>query len=142
MSIGLEITYLYHDIDIVEVRISVANAQFCGSADVYVGRGELLEVVQTLKGFPKHTSDTREIVFGAFGPTKAGGAVRCEFYCKDLAGHTALRAVVEEDYRQGEFAQGATVLVDFEPAALDAFLTQLELVENQHDSAALYVDAS
>jgi hypothetical protein len=137
MSIGLQVTYLYHDLDMVEVSIAADNGRFRATADVYVGRGELQQAADTLRGFPATSQDTREVTFGSFGPGTAGGAVRLEFFCKDLAGHTAFRAIMEEDYPERESAQCATLLVDFEPAALDKFLRELTQVEAEFSSATL-----
>lgn len=136
MNVGLKVTYLYHDIDLVEVRITVENAAFRGSADVYLGTDGLLEAAAVLKGFPRDRQDTREVTFGSAGPKFAGGSVRLEFYCNDLAGHTAFRAVIEEDYRGQSQVQCATLLVDFEPASLDRFLVELQQVEKEHRGSA------
>ena len=132
MSVGLKVTYLYHDIDLIEVRIKAENAAFRGSANVYVGTDGLVEAAAALEGFPKDRRDTREVVFGASGPKFAGGSARFNFYCKDGAGHTAFRAEIEEDYRGRERAQCATVFVDFEPASLDRFLIELRQLEEKH----------
>jgi hypothetical protein len=136
MNEGLKVTYLYHDLDLIEVRVTARNERFQGSADVYVGTDGLLEAVSALQGFPKDRSDKREIVFGAAGPKFAGGSVRLEFYCKDLAGHAAFRAVIEDDYAQQELTQSATVFVDFDPASLDQFLIELQEVEREHRGSA------
>jgi hypothetical protein len=137
MTAGLKVTYLYHDGDIVEVRIVAENLSFRGSADVYVGTDGLLEAAAALEGFPKDRQDTREVLFGAAGPKFAGGSARLKFYCRDGAGHTAFLAEIEEDYREQERAQCATVVVDFEPAALDRFLIELRQVEIEHRGTAV-----
>jgi hypothetical protein len=139
MNAGLKVTYLYHDGDIIEVRIIAENALFRGSVDVYVGTDGLLEAAAVLEGFPKDRSDTREVAFGAAGPKFAGGSVGLEFYCKDGAGHTAFRAEIEEEYRGQERAQCATVFVDFEPASLDRFLVELRHVEKEHRGTAVLI---
>ena len=105
MNPGLKVTYLYHDGDIIEVRIIAQNASFRGAADVYVGTGGLLEASAVLEGFPKDRSDTREVAFGAAGPESAGGSARLTFYCKDGAGHTAFLAEIEGDYGEQKRAQ-------------------------------------
>ena len=102
MNAGLKVAYLYHDGDIIEVRIVAENLSFRGSADVYVGTDGLLDAAAVLEGFPKDRQDTREVVFGAAGPKFAGGSARLKFYCKDGAGHTAFLAEIEEDYRDQE----------------------------------------
>ena len=66
----------------------------------------------------------------------AGGGVRLEFFCSDLAGHAAFRAMIEGDYGDQEVAESATVCVDFKPAALDAFLVELQQVEKDHQGNA------
>ena len=50
MNAGLKVTYLYHDGDIIEVRIVAENVSFRGSADVYVGTDGLLEAAAVLEG--------------------------------------------------------------------------------------------
>jgi hypothetical protein len=137
MNPGLKVTYLYHDGDIIEVRIIAQNASFRGSADVYVGTDGLLEAAAVLEGFPKDRSDTREVAFGAVGPEFAGGSARLKFYCKDGAGHTAFLAEIEGDYGEQKRAQCATVDVDFEPASLDRFLIELRQVESEHRGIAV-----
>ena len=139
MNAGLKVDYLYHDGDIIEVRIVVENLSFRGSADVYVGTGGLLDAAAVLEGFPKDREDTREVVFGAAGPKFAGGSARLKFYCKDAAGHTAFLAEIEEDYRDQERAQSTTIRVDFEPASLDRFLIELRQVEIEHRGTAVLV---
>lgn len=65
MSTGLKVAYLWHDNDVIEVRVTVENARFRGTANVYVGTDGLLEAAGTLAGFPKHSRDKREVIFGA-----------------------------------------------------------------------------
>ena len=59
MNAGLKVTYLYHDGDIIEVRIVAENASFQDSAKVYVGTDGLLEAAAVLEGFsegsPEHS---------------------------------------------------------------------------------------
>jgi hypothetical protein len=132
----MKCTCLYHDTDVIELRIAVGNGRFCGAADVYVGVGQLLEVSELLQGFPKHSKDTREVTLGAFGSKFAGGAARLEFYCRDLAGHAVLRATIEADYELEDASQSAVVITDIEPAALDIFLAELQLIEKDLKGSA------
>lgn len=136
MSTGLKIAYLWHDSDVIEVRVTAENAGFRGTADVYVGTDGLIEAAATLAGFPKDSRDKREVVFGAQGKQFAGGAVRLEFYCSDLAGHAAFRAMIEGDYGQMEIAESATVYIEFEPAALDQFVVELQRIGTEHQGSA------
>jgi hypothetical protein len=76
MNVGLKVAHLWHDIPALELRVTAENPEFRGTADVYVGTGELLKAASTLSGFPKNNLDKREVSFGAFGKKAAGGAVR------------------------------------------------------------------
>jgi len=126
VSFGLQFEYLYHDVDVLELRITVENARFRGCVDKHVGRGDLVKAASVLKGFPKNPDDTREVIL-------AEGTVRLSFYCKDLAGHPAMRATLKEDshrfrtsdFRRIDSPECAIVYLDFEPAALDEFLKEL-----------------
>jgi hypothetical protein len=142
MNVGLKVAYLWHDIDVLELRVTAENAEFRGTADVYVGIDALLETANILAGFPKNHLDKREIVFGAAGKKFAGGAVRLEFYCKDMAGHAAFRATIEGDYGDQEVAENATVCIDFDPAALDEFLIELKKIEAEHRGSASMIARS
>jgi hypothetical protein len=133
VTTGIQLTYLYHDADIVELRITINNGRFSGSPDVYVATGQLTEAADALAGFPTHPQDTRDYTFGTFGSEFAGGAVRLQFYCRDLAGHPS----IEDDHSKLGYAQRAEVVLDFDPAALDRFLTELREVEHNHGSASL-----
>jgi hypothetical protein len=136
MNTGLKFAYLWHDTDVLELRVAAENAEFRGTADVYVGTDGLIEAAATLKGFPANNLDRREIAFGAPGRESAGGFVRLEFYCKDMARHAALRATIEGDYGEQEVPESATICVDFDPAALDEFLVELQQVEREHRGSA------
>ena len=143
MTCGLSFSYLYHDVDVMQVRIMVNNNSYQGSADIYIGRRELSEAAAVLEGFPLLPADTRNVIFGAFGQAQAGGALQLEFYCKDLSGHPAIKAKVEEDTlaygnlsgRRNE-PESATIYLDFEPAALDGFLIELRRMERELKGSA------
>jgi hypothetical protein len=136
MRTGLKVTYLWHDNDVIEVRVTVENSRFRGMADAYVGTDELLAAAATLAGFPVNGADKREVIFGAEGKGFAGGAARLQFYCSDLAGHAQFRATIEGDYGNQEVAESASICVDFEPASLDGFLAELQQVEREHRGSA------
>jgi hypothetical protein len=131
MTRGLQVKYLYNDSDIIELRIIADNGRFCGTTNVYVGMGELPNVAEILRGFPKDSADSRDVTLGAFGRKFAGGAVRLRFYCTDLAGHTTGEITIEADYARSEVAETATVIAKFEPAALDEFLKELPELEHR-----------
>jgi hypothetical protein len=136
MSAGLRVSYLWHDNDVLEVRIAAENSEFRGSAAVYVGTGELIAAATKLQGFPRDPSDKRDVTFGAFGSQSAGGGASLTFYCRDMAGHATCAVVIESGYTNPRTIANATLCVDFDPACLDDFLAQLRRIENQHGGSA------
>ena len=145
MIAGIEITYLYHDADVIEIRVVAQNSGFRGSADAYVGTGGLIEAAKVIEGFPANSQDTREVTLGAFGHNFAGGAVLLEFFCKDGAGHSTIRVTVESDERsfprpvseQIPKLESAVLYVDFEPAGLDEFTVELKEIERTLGGSAV-----
>ncbi|HEX3435283.1 MAG TPA: hypothetical protein VHT24_00835 [Pseudacidobacterium sp.] len=79
-----------------------------------------------LAGFPVDLEDRREVIFGAFGPKSAGGAMNLKFSCIDGVGHCQLHVTIEADYdRRDLLAERVEMLCAFEPAALDQFVEQM-----------------
>ena len=135
----VQLSYRYHDADVVELRVSAWNGSFGGSTCLYVGQGDLADTAKLLAGFPVGLEDQREATFGAFGPKSAGGATSLKFSCIDGAGHCQLHVTIEADYDRGDLlAQRVEMLCAFEPAALDQFLEQMrELNSSLWGSAVL-----
>jgi hypothetical protein len=84
MDRGIRLEFLWNDADIVEVRVSAWNGLFGGSADIYVGIGELAESAEKIKDFPLSPSDKRTLEFGAFAPKAAAGAATLSFLLSGL----------------------------------------------------------
>lgn len=136
MAEGLKVTYLWHDNDVLEVRLAAQNIEFRGTADVYIGTSGLGEIAAQLSGFPTSNTDRRVVALGAAGRGTAGGYAMLQFYCTDSAGHAECRATIEADHGNASVTQSAIVQVRFEPAGLDAFLVQLRRVEKEHSGSA------
>jgi hypothetical protein len=142
MKQGLRFEYLYHDNDIIEIRIVADNGLFRGTADVYIGRDTLSEVAEGLERFPEGSSDLRKFELGGFGPMFAGGAARLSFYTKDMAGHVVVEVTVEADCRQLDKAEHATVIADIEVAAIDQFMLELQSLEGELEGTATLIFAT
>jgi hypothetical protein len=129
MNRCLRLTYCYHDVDIVELKVSAWNGSFGGSTRVYVGQGDLADTATLMHGFPKDPRDKREFTFGAFGPKFAGGAMELQLSCSDGAGHARLDVTIEADYGRRESRTERVELTStFEPAALDQFVEQMRIL--------------
>ena len=135
----VQLSYRYHDVDIVEIKVSAWNGNFGGSTCLYIGQGDLADTAMLLAGFPVHLEDRREVIFGAFGPNSAGGAMNLKFSCIDGAGHCQLHVTIEADYdRRDSLAERVEMLCTFEPAALDQFVERMrELNSSLSGSAVL-----
>src|ERR1700677_4932691 len=97
MIVGLQLKYLWSDVDVIELRVIASNGIFSGGADLYAATGGLAEAASTLQGFPANTSDVRELQFGAFGSESAGGGANLRFSCKGGAGRAVLELRVESE---------------------------------------------
>lgn len=137
MDRGIRLEFLWNDADIVEVRVSAWNGLFGGSADIYVGIGEVAESAEKLKGFPRNPSDKRTLEFGAFAPKAAGGAATLSFYCRDSAGHASVEVKIESDDRARIPAQSVLLVAAVEPAAVDSFVSDLRRLEADQSTAFL-----
>jgi hypothetical protein len=151
MATGIEVICLFHDDYVTRARVLVSNSRFQGATEVYLGEETLVEAAKLLQHFPQHAHDTRELILGDFGPNTALGGVRLEFFCKDMAGHPMVRVTIEADspHRFRDRAgvvwkpESAVIYADFEPAALDNFIIQLESIGRTHKgSAVLYASTS
>ncbi len=125
MEIGLGVRTIFQDSDVVEVRVCAWNGKFGGETDAYVGTGHLQEAAVKLQGFPKDRTDTREIVFGAFGPDSAGGAVRIRVSCTDASFHISAHVEIESEYDEAGTFESVALVLPIETAALDSFVAEL-----------------
>ena len=136
MNAAFQFEYLWHDNDVLMVRISAWNGQLGGSSDVYVGLNELSEAAAKLEGFPRHPSDTCELLFGAFGPEWAGGGASMRFFCGDAAGHALVEARIESDYNRSQKAQSVLLSASIEAADIDTFIPELRRLEADRSGIA------
>jgi hypothetical protein len=127
MERGLNIKYLYHDDDILEIQVSAFDGQFAGVTALYVARDELRQSADSMQGFPTSRADEREVTWGAFGPEIAGGAARLKINCIDSALHVRVSIQIED----ADAMQSAVVIAVLEPAAIDNFIPQLRRIDEE-----------
>ena len=137
MDLGFRVEVLWSDTDIFEVRVFAWNGAFGGCADAYVAIVGLKEAAAELEGFPRSASDSRELIFGAFGKEWAGGAVNMRFYCRDAAGHAFVDARIESDHHKTHGAQSVVLSVPIEASAMDTFVEELQHLENDKRGVAI-----
>ena len=137
MNQSLTLQRIYHDVDVVEVRLRADNGKFRGEADIYLGQGQLAEIAESLVGFPLSSSNNREIAIGGFGAKFARGAAAFRLFCADLAGHPQLELRLEADYKNSAKAEGVTLIANLEAAAVDRFVIALKALNETHSGFAV-----
>lgn len=143
MNLGLQMKYLWHDLDMYEFDVSASNGKFSAAARPYVGIGCLVEAADKIEGFPRDISDVRELQFGAFGRGFAGGAVHLRFSCMDGAGHAVVELQIESEHlrnmgsRWNRPEEIAHFFVEIEATAVDDFVAELRQLEENKSGAAL-----
>src|SRR5438477_5900173 len=88
MEVGIEFQLIWHDNDVLNLRVLAWNGDFGGVAEIYEGVGDLHVAASNLRGFPNNPSDRREIVFGNFDRKCA--ADRSEEHTSELQSHVNL----------------------------------------------------
>ena len=115
----------------VEVVVSCSNGYFSGRAEIYLSRGDLPRLADSLRGFPAYGSDLRRVQLGTFDPSHADGGLSMGFACLDSRGHAVIEVKLRGDGCKalGE-PESVALRVPIEPAGLDAFLLQLMRLGN------------
>lgn len=138
MRSELVISRLYHDVDIVEIAVTVWNGLFGGAVQLYVGQDELEKVANKLRGFPASLADEREISLGTFDPQYAGGGAFLHFFCVDRAGHAQLEVSLQSGHPLAQSRQRVELFAEIEPASIDSFIPELiALSRNDRKDATL-----
>ncbi|MET0645398.1 MAG: hypothetical protein ABW208_02190 [Pyrinomonadaceae bacterium] len=139
MKAGLQISIIYTDEHLIELRITASNGVFAGQVDVYADSDALTELAEVLRDFPGSQNDAREFEVGSFDSAYAGGGAGFRFYCLDSVGHAAAEVRLRSDPEAGGGVSDTVVLhVPVEAAAIDAFVVQLAgIVEEVGQTARL-----
>jgi hypothetical protein len=139
---GLEIKCRWRDSDVIQLFVSASNRTFTGGASPYVGIGDIAGRATILNGFPKNSTDVRELEFGASGAEFAGGYVRLRFSCRDKAAHAIVEIQIESknearpDAQWNDACQTATFFAAIEPSAIDDFVKELRQLEEEDNGSA------
>ena len=148
MDPGLEIKYLWHDLDVLEVSIAASNGRFGGRAQAYIGHDDLRDAALTLEAFPATPRDSRELEIGNMDPQFAGGGASLRFFCTDNSGHAAVEILlVDPAQPQTNLGirppQSAHFFAHVEAAAIDDFVRELRAFDpSESRSAFLRITAA
>lgn len=137
---GIEIEVLWSDQDVVECQFRCSNGRFAGVAEVYLSHDDLPKMAETLKGFPRTTSDSRDLELGTFNPNPADGSVRLHCYCKDSVGHAVMEVRLRGDRCKGLGEPESVALqVPVDAAGIDSFLTQVGAMETERIGSTAFL---
>ena len=148
MDPGLEIKYLWHDIDVREVSIAASNGRFGGRAQAYIGHDDLRDAAITLEGFPATPRDSRELEIGNMDPQFAGGGALLRFFCTNSSGHAVVELRIVDAAQPGTNLwtrppQSAHFFAQVEAAAIDDFVRELRAFDpSESRSAFLRITAA
>jgi len=122
MTAQLRIEPVWHDQDLVEVRVTASNEIFSGAACVSIDPDGLRAAADELAGFPSRPGDRRRINWGQAGL----GMASLDFVTADAVGHCHVVVELRTGDQCGDTpGQAVTVLLPVEPAAIDRFAVDL-----------------
>jgi len=131
MKPGIQISRVWSDDDVVELRILVSDGTSYFSNKAYVGHAALEDAVSSLHVFKDHVQGGLfDLQFGAFGPEYASGAFHGRFHFP-APGRLFVSCEQESEFvefAKKEVASRATMYVRSEPALLDRFIAELRAV--------------
>jgi hypothetical protein len=134
----LELTVIWKDDDMFELRVRTSNSRFSGTTEVYATSDTLSDFAKKLLGFP---TDNKTLFFEA-GQKDSYSYFSMRFYCIDTAGHIGVEINLEENvstvYRQEEKDKLKLEIIVV-PSAIDNFQKELlNLTINEDGIATLY----
>jgi len=141
MQNGISISKVWSDDDIVELRISVTDQSSSFTNTVYLGNGQLGELVEQLSTFRNHIhGGIKNIRFGEFGPEYANGAFHARLHFR-APGKRYVSTHQQSEFTGfsvGNVASEAKMYLVSEPILLDYFIAELEaLATGAREQASL-----
>ena len=133
----LTIEVVWEDTDLEELSISANNGRYSGKVEVYFALGDVQLLANSIRGFPKTTSQ-QEVFTG--GNDTAYPFAELVFYCTDGTGHPAVQVTLAETvYHSGQPVTENRVKLEvlFEATELDEFCRELDLVARRKTKRAL-----
>ena len=141
MDKGIRLTKLWFDIDIVELRVEVADGSSVFANEVYVAHYTLDETVSDLDRFRDHVhGGLYNLRFGEFGPEYRKGAFHARFHFLK-PGRLYVTCQQESDFVDfgtKTVASCATMFIESEPILLDHFIAELKQMANGKREVAFF----
>jgi hypothetical protein len=130
MKPGIQISRVWSDIDVVELRIRVSDGTSSFTNQVYVDHATLEDAVSSLHAFKDQVhGGLLDLRFGEFGPEYKNGAFHARLHFP-IPGRGRLYLSCEQESEFGEFgkktvASRAALHVKSEPTLLDRFIAEM-----------------
>ena len=142
MNAGFQLKYLWHDEDVFRLAASASNGRFMAAARPYAAIYSLAGAAEAVEGFPRDSSDVRELHFGSSGDGTAGGAVHLRFFCAGLSAQAVVELRFEDECERNSGSrwnrpdQSALFFGWTEAFAVDEFVAQLRRMERNKSGEA------
>lgn len=133
----LQLSLAWADADIQELVVYARSEHFSGTTSLYIAPGQLMELADTLSGFPSSRDDQRSFVLGQ-ADLPGYGEVRATMYCRDSTGHIGVHVAIHATAADAvDRPESCTVLLRVVPSDLDRFIEELRRLVAQEQSATL-----
>ena len=124
MNRGIELSIIYIDDHLLEMRVAASNGVFSGRVDIYLAHSIVSDMMEILKGFPMDPDDSREIKFSEGEPyTLATATLR--FFCINSIGHSQVDVALHHYSKGGEVPANAAFSIDVNIGEIDEFSRQM-----------------
>jgi len=143
MKPGIQLSKVWFDDDMVELRVDVSDGTSVFSNRVYVGYSALTEATARLDAFKGHIhGGLLDLQFGEFGPEYANGAFRARFHFPS-PGRLYISCRQQsafEEFSVMKVASEAALYLKTEPAPFDNFISELKGLDAKRREEA-YLEA-
>jgi hypothetical protein len=140
---GITLKKVWSDEDLIEFEAAASDGFSTFRTRVYVGRGNLAELIEGLNRFKGQIhGGIHDVRLGSFGPEYANGAFHARLHFH-RSGHGAIFITVHaesewDDFTLSKVASRATLYLKTEPALLDNFIVELgRLRDGETNEASL-----
>jgi hypothetical protein len=122
---------LIHD-DPSLLRVSASNGVFSGYSETYTNSASIVKFAKDLQGFPKDRLS--EVVFESKPGAGNASSIYFRAFSTDGLGHCCLEVALKND-RWDDPADSVALFIQFEPAALDEFTSNLAKLDSEGTSS-------
>jgi len=138
LMVGIEISVLWCDDDLVKLNILASNGCFSGEVSAYASHDTATSFAAALRGFPTDGTDARQFEIGTLDPSYAGGGARFEFACLTPTGRAFVDVRLHGNRHGAPGPESASFGIEIQAAAIDVFVQELtQLAARVGESASL-----